>query len=113
MNKHRCVSQIPRVAAALFLAAALTACTKTTLLTATAPGHRITAEIEGTHAIETRTTGTVVSGQYGAVTIEQNRMRIGDAGWVKIADDAPVAVRIVNQRVTVKAGNVSMEATTR
>lgn len=99
-------------AAALALTAfALTACSRQTPLpqiSAHAAGHAITAQIAGTGAkVEDHAEGARLGSEFGQVTIERARMRIAGSGWVRIAEGAPVTLRIQRGRIDVKAGNVS------
>jgi hypothetical protein len=105
-------SFIPRLTAmglalALF---AVTACTRSPEISTSAAGHAITADIKGSGTKVEALPG-VLSSEFGQVTIERARMRVGELAWVQIAEDVPVNVTIHRGKVAVKAGRVSVAQT--
>jgi hypothetical protein len=93
----------------------LTACSQKTQLpqiSAQAAGHAITARIAGQGArVEDHAEGARLGSEFGEVTIERTRLRIEGAGWVRIAEGAPVTLSIERGRIDVKAGKVSASRT--
>jgi hypothetical protein len=115
MNKlatiHHPLSKNSRRAIAAMLAAlvlASTACHRTTRVTTTAAGHRITAVIEGDHSIESNSGQGMIASRFGKITIERARVQIDQAPWTKISEDVPVEVRIASRRISLIAGNVTV-----
>ena len=98
---------------ALTLGWSVTACTNARHVILNAVGHEIRADIEGTHSIDEQPTHAIISGQFGKVTIERSRVRVEGLEWVAISENAPVAVRIVKHKLTVRAGGVSIARTIR
>ena len=105
---------IPRVAAvglavALF---AVPACTRPPEITTSAAGHAITAEIKGNGTkVEALPERGVLGSEFGQVTIERARMRVGELAWVKITEDVPVSVTIRRGKIGLQAGGVSVAQT--
>lgn len=100
-------------AAALPLALlAMTACTRTPTISTLAAGHAITADIDGNSTkVEALPERGVLSSEFGQVTIERARMRVGELAWVKIAEDVPVNVTIHRGKIALNAGRVSVAQT--
>ena len=97
------------VALALFV---VTACTRAPEISTAAAGHAITAEIKGNGTkIESLPERGMLGSEFGHVTIERARMRVGELAWVKIPENVPVAVTIHRGTVSLKAGRVSVAQT--
>lgn len=107
-------SIVPRItAAALALALfAVTACTRPPEISTSAAGHAITADIKGHGTkVEALPERGVLGSEFGQVTIERSRMRVGALAWVKIPENVPVSVSILRGKVALKAGGVSVAQT--
>jgi hypothetical protein len=103
------LTQFQRTVLAVMLLLPLTACTKSTKVSTKAAGHAITATLEGSHAINTEGDRAVITGEFGSVTIEAARMRMGDGAWTKIPEGMPVALGISKHKRWVTVGGVSVK----
>lgn len=104
-------SQIPRVTtvALTLTLLAVTACTRSPEISTSAAGHAITADIKGNGTkVEAQPERGLLSSEFGQVTIERSRMRVGELAWVGIPENVPVAVTIRRGKVALKAGRVSV-----
>jgi hypothetical protein len=107
-------SFVPRLTAVGLMLAllAVTACTRPPEISTSAAGHAITADIKGHGAkVEALPERGVLSSEFGQVTIERARMRVGELAWVQIAEDVPVNVTIHRGKIALKAGRVSVAQT--
>ena len=90
----------------------MTACTRSPEISTTAAGHAITADIKGNGTkVETLPERGVLGSEFGQVTIERSRMRVGEQAWVKISENVPVAVTIRRGKIAMEAGGVSVAQT--
>ncbi len=104
-------SRSPRLTAVCLALALLTvtACTRSPEISTSAAGHAITADIKGNGTkVETLPERGMLSSEFGHVTIERARMRVGEQAWVTIQENVPVTVSIRRGKVALKAGRVSV-----
>lgn len=107
-------SFVPRLTAVGLMLAlfTVTACTRPPEISTTAAGHAITADIKGHGTkVEALPERGVLSSEFGQVTIERARMRLGELAWVKIAENVPVTVTIHRGKIALQAGGVSVAQT--
>lgn len=107
-------SSLPRLAVAGLALALLTvtACTRAPEISTAAAGHAITADIKGHGTkVEALPERGVLGSEFGQVTIERARMRVGELAWVKIPENVPASVTIRQGKVVLKAGGVSVAET--
>jgi len=91
---------------------AMTACTRSPEISTSAAGHSITADIKGNGTkVEALPERGVLSSEFGQVTIERARMRVGELAWVKIQEGVPVSVAIHRGKIALNAGSVSVAQT--
>lgn len=100
-----------RAIPAVLMLFSLGACAKSNHISTNAAGHAITAIISGEHSIESHEDYGVISSPYGTVTIEPARMKLDGASWTAIPARIPMEVRISRGRVSLTAGNVTVERT--
>lgn len=107
-------SPLPCVAAvglALAMCVA-TACTRSPEISTSAAGHAITADITGHRTkVEALPERGVLGSEFGQVTIERSRMRVGEQAWVKIQENVPVTVTIRRGKIALQAGRVGVAQT--
>ncbi|MEO6003664.1 MAG: hypothetical protein ABIZ04_24600 [Opitutus sp.] len=96
-----------------FLTLNMTGCTDARRVTLTAVGHEVSADIEGTQSVDDQPTQTVISSQFGKVMVERSRVRVEGLQWAAIAEHVPIAVKIFEHKLTVKAGGVFIARTIR
>lgn len=90
----------------------MTACTRSPEISTSAAGHAITADIKGNGTkVEALPERGVLGSEFGHVTIERSRMRVGELPWVKIPENVPVTVSIRRGKITLNAGDVSVAQT--
>lgn len=92
---------------------ALPACRQSSRISTQAAGHDITAEIEGRHSLETGTNRAVLVGDFGKITVEPDRVQLGDGPWTRIPEAVPMIVGITKHKRWVTAGGVSITETSR
>ena len=102
-----------RSLSALSLLLVLTGCDRSTRISTNAAGHAISAEIVGTHSIDSKTDRAVIDGEFGQITVERARVRLKDGPWTKIPENVPVTVGIARHTRWVTAGGVSIKESTR
>lgn len=95
------------------LLVALPACRKSNRISTHAAGHPITVEIEGRHSLEAGTNRAVLVGDFGKITVEPDRVQLGDGHWTKIPEAVPMIVGISKDKRWVTAGGVSITETSR
>ena len=100
-------SQLATIAATTLLAFVVAGCSKGTHVTTKAAGHEIHAVVSGTHAVDSTADSAVISSEFGAITIERSRLKLGNNKWTKIPEDAEVEVRISKGKLWASAGNVT------
>lgn len=97
--------------AALALLFATASCSPVDHISTRAAGHAITIEIEGNHSLDAQTDRAVIASQFGRITVESSRVRLGEGPWNKIPVDVPMLVGISKHKRWVKAGAVSIQET--
>jgi hypothetical protein len=95
----------------LTLLLALSGCHKSTNISTNGAGHAISAVLEGAHSIDTREDRALIAGDFGKITIESARVRLGDGPWTKIPEQVPISVGIFKHKRWVTAGRVSVKET--
>ena len=91
----------------------LTSCTKSTHVSTNAAGHQITAEIVGSHSIDSHPDRGTISSPFGKITIEPTRVKFDEESWNAIAEGVPIEVRISRGKLWLAAGSLSMKRTIR
>lgn len=76
-------------------------------------GHAIFAQVEGNHTVDSRVTHATIRGEFGTVTIERDRARVGDGQWVRIPEEVAVQTEIAKGKTVVRAGKVTIASSVR
>jgi len=92
---------------------AVNGCTKSTRVTTSAAGHEINAVIAGNHSIDSQSGQGVITSEFGQITIERTRVKLGDAPWTTIPENVSVEVSISKGKLWLAAGNVTTSRTIR
>lgn len=100
----------PALLAALLL---LPGCSRPTLIHTQAAGHSITAEVEGSHSLESQASRAVLTGEFGRITVEPARVQLGDGPWTRIPEGVPVKMGVAKHKRWVVAGGVAVKETSR
>ncbi len=86
----------------------LTACRRSAHVSTHSAGHEISAEIEGNHSVDNQTNRAVFTSEFGTITVESNRVRLGEGPWTKIPEAVPLDLGISKHKRWVTADGVSV-----
>jgi len=92
---------------------ALSGCDRSLDFVADAAGHAISARIKGPHSVEAEADRAVIASSHGKVTIERARVSLSEGQWTAIPEGVPVVLEMVQSKVQIKAGNVTITQTVR
>lgn len=97
-----------KLTASIFASLAIVGCYKSTHITTSAAGHEIFVTVEGNHSIDADTNRAVISSSYGNVTVERNRVRLGEGRWTTVPENAAVEVKISKHKSLVSTKSVTV-----
>ncbi len=103
--------QLFRAVRVTILLLGLSACRPSTQISTQAAGHAITANLEGSHSLDTQPDRVVITGEFGKITVEPARVRLGDGPWTKIHEQVPIEVGIAKHKRWITAGGVRIKET--
>jgi hypothetical protein len=87
-----------RVLLMIVLLLVLPACSKTSHITTTAPGHKVTGAIQELTSVDNQAGQTVITSQFGTITIERNRVLFNGAEWTTIPADAALELTLTKHK---------------